>query len=263
MIRSPAAHGVEHVVTRLHRLEERGKPAADGHARRGFETGNPGIERRGIVDGKRLVRPPRREDAGDGIGARRQALVGIERIHGIVSRANDRHTECAQQAHRRESVFVQTFVGPIEDRPRRRRRQPCPNAKRTPEFHVRPVVERVPQRVRHRPRPRLELLPVGGVAGAETLRHAIRPHRPPLVVIAVQPDLRDRSEPMIGRHLVGRQMTVVIDDRHVRGVSVVEIRRDVTFEKEVGIEEWFHDRAAPEGRPAPAGTTGRPDADDS
>jgi hypothetical protein len=102
------------------------------------------------------------------------------------------------------------------------------------------VIERIAQRGRHGARPRLEFLPVAGVAGAEALVDPVRAHRPPLVVIAFQPDLGDGAELVIARDLRDGQVAVVVDDRQVGDGAVIEVARDVIVEQEIVVDERLH-----------------------
>ena len=113
-------------------------------------------------------------------------------------------------------------------------------AERPPQLHRRPVVERVAERLGHRARPGLELVEVRRVAGAELLRDAVRAHRPPLVVVALEPDLGDRAEAVVRRHQLRREVAVVVDDRQVLRRAVVELARRLGLEQEVVVEEGLH-----------------------
>ena len=163
-----------------------------------------------------------------------------EVVNRVVGRAHDRHPEALQQPEGRESVFLEPLVAAVEDAPRRRRREQVLDAERPPQLHVRPVIERAAQGVGHGPGPRLELLPRRGVTRAEPLGHAVGPHRAPLVVVAVEPDLRDRREPMVVGHLLRRQVAVVVDDREAGGAAVVEVDRDRALEQEILRQETRH-----------------------
>ena len=137
-------------------------------------------------------------------------------------------------------VLLQPLVGAVEGRPRGGGGEERLDAERPAQLHVRPVVERVAEGVRDRAGPGLELLPVGGVARAEALGHPVRAHRPPLVVVALQPDLGDRAEAVVGRHQLGREVAVVVDDRQVPGDAVVEVPRGLRLQQEVVVDEGLH-----------------------
>ena len=120
------------------------------------------------------------------------------------------------------------------------REQRLVDAERPPQLHRRPVVERVAERLGHRARPGLELVEVRRVPGAVLLRDAVRAHRPPLVVVALEPDLGDRAEAVVGRHQLRREVAVVVDDRQVLRRAVVELARRLGLEQEVVVEEGLH-----------------------
>ena len=78
------------------------------------------------------------------------------------------------------------------------------------QFQVRPVIERVAKRVRHRARPRNEFLLCVGAAGDEFLRLAVGAHRPPLVMVAFEPHLAEVCELPVARNLRRRQVIMII-----------------------------------------------------
>ena len=88
-------------------------------------------------------------------------------------------------------------------------------------------------RQRHDLGPGLELLEVIGVAGDKALLHAGRPHDPPLVVVAAEPDLGDVLELPVLRDVLGRQVAVVVEDRHLAGVLVVQPLRGLAAQQEI------------------------------
>jgi len=102
------------------------------------------------------------------------------------------------------------------------------------------VVERIAEGVREGPHPGVKLLPRAGVAGAEALGHAVRPHRPPLVVVAANPDVRQVPELMIRGDLRLRHMAVVVVDRLPLGIPVVELPGRVGLQQEVVVDEGLH-----------------------
>lgn len=85
------------------------------------------------------------------------------------------------------------------------------------------MIKWVAQGVRHGFGPFLEFGKVVLFPGAIAFIDAIGSHGPPLVMIAVQPDLGQVVERQITGNLIGRQMTMVVDDRHRFGKLVVEL----------------------------------------
>ena len=105
------------------------------------------------------------------------------------------------------------------------------------QLEVGPVVERVAQAARDGCRPGQELLVGVGVAGAEALVDPVGAHRPPLVVVALEPDLEQVREPAVLGDVLRRQVAVVIEDRLVRGVGFVEPARGCVVQKELRVDE--------------------------
>ena len=191
----------------------------------------------------RLVGPERRQHAD------RQRRVGgdrrvvFERVGRVVGRADQHHVHLPHDAAARElrAVPASRCTASPDALGRLGTEQPVADAERALQFQVRPVVERIAERLRHGLGPFLELLPVRGVAGAEAFGHAGRAHRPPFVVIAVEPDLREVVEPVILGHLPRRQMAVVVDDRQIAGVAVIQFDGRIVLQQEIlGDERVAH-----------------------
>ena len=123
-------------------------------------------------------------------------------------------------------------VGLVPDRLGGRRLEQVLDAEVTAELEVGPVEERIPERVRHRLRPGLELLPRRGRPRDPLLGHAVGPHRPPLVVVAREPGRVQVLEPPVGRDVLRAQVAVVVDDRTAGGDPVVEVGRRRIGEQE-------------------------------
>jgi len=85
-----------------------------------------------------------------------------------------------------------------------------------------PVIERIAEAVWDGLRPFLELFVVTRLAGDVFLGDAVGPHRAPFVVVAGQPGLCQVVEAGVGGDFLGGQVTVIIVDRHLRRVLVVE-----------------------------------------
>ena len=235
-----AAHRVERVVAGLQRVEQRRQRATDGPARRLLQLRDVRVEGGRVVDGEDPIGPPGRIDPGRGVATLREAGMVPQVVGRIVGGADDGHAEPAQQAQGREAVLLQPRVAPVEDGARGGRRQQVVHAERPPQLHVRPVVQRVAHRVGHRARPRLELLPGRCVSRAVPLVHAVGPHRAPLVVIAVEPDLGDRGEAVIARHLLRREVAVIVDDGEAGSDAMVEVDRHRALEQEILRQEPRH-----------------------
>src|SRR5262245_58481567 len=90
------------------------------------------------------------------------------------------------------------------------------------QFDVGPVIKRIAQSVRNGGGPGLKLTERIGVAGAEPLRHAIGTHRPPFVMIALEPDFKKIIEGTILGDVLWRQVAMIIEDRLVFRVGMVQ-----------------------------------------
>ena len=85
-----------------------------------------------------------------------------------------------------------------------------------------PVIERVPERVRHRLSPRHELVVRISFASAIGFTHAVGTHGTPLVVVAFKPDFEKVLELPVRRNVLWWQMAVIVEDRLVLGIAVVQ-----------------------------------------
>ncbi len=100
-----------------------------------------------------------------------------------------------------------------------------------------PVIERVPEALRHRGCPRRELVVRFGVARAAALRHTVGAHGPPLVVIALQPDFEQVGEAAILGDVARRQVAVIVQDRLICRVVPVKPSRRFGLEEKIVVNE--------------------------
>ena len=70
--------------------------------------------------------------------------------------------------------------------------------------------------------PLLKLLPVAYIAGAESLGHTVGTHSTPFVVVASEPNLSKVAEAMVACYVLGVEVAMVVDYRHLRCVVVVQ-----------------------------------------
>ena len=167
--------------------------------------------------------------------------MGLQLVHGIIGRAHDLDPEFAQQALRGKGVLGELGIAVIVNFAGRRWVQPLVlDAEGTLQLHVRPVVQRIAQRIGHGVGPHLEFLPVGCITRAIPFRDAIRPHGSPLVMVAAQPDLGKTREFLVLGDRVGRQMAMVVNDGLQRRVFMVQTLGRAGFQQEIVIEEWLH-----------------------
>ncbi len=112
------------------------------------------------------------------------------------------------------------------------------------QLHVRPVVQGIANRFGDGPGPGFEFFEVGGVARAKTLRHAVSAHRPPFIVIAVEPDFRHGAEAMVVPDLIHRKMAVIVDDRQRLRDLVKQVSCELCLEQKVLVNKRrAHDAA--------------------
>jgi len=101
------------------------------------------------------------------------------------------------------------------------------------------MIQRITKRIGDRPGPGAEFFEWLGVSGAIALRHAIGPHRPPLVVIAFKPKFGQVVEPTILGDVLWSEVAVIIKDRLLLGVIAIEPARGLGMEQEILVDE-FH-----------------------
>jgi hypothetical protein len=205
-----------------------------------LEPIDPAIVDIEIFDRQGLIRPPRRIQPGASPRPGRVLGVMFQRIGGVIGRAHHDHAEMAEEALRSKRVVLEARVGASVDGFCALAVQELADPEGFTKLHVRPVVERIAHGFGHRLRPRFELFPVVGVAGAVALAHPVGPHRPPFVVIAVQPQFREGAKPVVFRDLLRRQMGVIIDDRKALREPMVKVAGDLRFEEKVFVQEGRH-----------------------
>src|SRR3954465_1277467 len=104
---------------------------------------------------------------------------------------------------------------------------------------MRPMVERISQRLGDRCSPRLKLGKGFRIAGAETFCHPVRAHGPPFVMIPLKPDLEQVLELTVDRDVTRRQMTMVIQNGFCLSKLVIETPRRAGLQKKIVVNE-FH-----------------------
>ena len=105
------------------------------------------------------------------------------------------------------------------------------------QLQVAPVVQRIADKLFQGLCSFLEFFPVGGVAGDVLFFHTVTAHDAPLVVVAAQPDLSDVLKPAILPDLLGIDVAVVVQDRHLGRVIMIQNLRGVVGQQEVLIHK--------------------------
>ncbi|CDC64237.1 unknown [Clostridium sp. CAG:448] len=110
-----------------------------------------------------------------------------------------------------------------------------------PQFHVTPVVERVPRQKRHHPAVRTEFFVIRPLPGDIFLIHTAIAHGAPFVVVPIQPDLGDIGIALVLRNLTRGKVTVIIDDRQALGTVVVQPLRRFRIQQKIAVHKSVHD----------------------
>lgn len=105
------------------------------------------------------------------------------------------------------------------------------------QFEVRPVEQRVANRVRDSFGPFFKFFPVRSIARDESLCYALCPHRPPFVMVAFEPDFGDAAKLPVRGDVLRRKMIVVVNNRLPCRVFVVEFGSEIVVQQEVVAEE--------------------------
>lgn len=235
MVRQPGAGLMEGRMPLLQGGQEVIQPTNRGCARL-FQALEPIIEDLGMVHQQGLVRTVGRIDSKAGIAGVDRAMMA-EIVAGIVGRANGTDIEFSQDALGAEEIILQGAVGPQPDGVGRILVQRRVHIEVALQFEVGPVIQRIAQREGNRLCPSEELVVVRCAPGTEPFRNTVGAHRPPLVMIAFQPDFKKIGEsPVVGN--IGRaKVGVEIEDRFACGITVVQALRSSAMEKKVVVNE--------------------------
>ena len=143
--------------------------------------------------------------------------------------------EAREQRPRRQ--VRQQAVRLVPDLARRRRAERQVDSEHPPQLQVRPDVQRVADEPGDGRRPRGEALPRVGVAGDEPLVDPGQAHRPPLVVVVLEPELGERPEHPVVGDVSRREVVVEVDDREALGDLVEQRAGRLAGEEEVVVEQ--------------------------
>ena len=135
---------------------------------------------------------------------------------------------------------MELLVGSIPNCRRRTFVQQFVDAEVAFQFEMRPVIERIAERVRDGTRPREEF--IARIGGASDVRfgNAVGTHRAPLVMVAFKPRFEKIVEAAIGGDVGGRKMRVIVEDWLGCGVGIVEATRRFGLQEEVVVDEGHH-----------------------
>ena len=238
MVGQAAADSVEEIAPTFDRFEQGFDIANLGFGALS-ELRHPCVEIAGVVDGERFIRPESGQDfRGDPRFPQRDMVREI--IGRIIGRANVRDAKLLQNLVRGKCRKLLVRLVPyalcgvrVEQ---------FGDAEIAAQLQMRPMVERVAQRVRDSGRPCLELLQRRGVAGDEALGHAVPAHRAPFVMVALQPNLEEIRKAPIFREVARGQVAVVVENRLRLCKLVVKTARSARLEQEIVVDECGHVR---------------------
>ena len=240
MIRELTAVGCEEIVTLLEGVDHISE-FSDAHTRYVSQLVNI-LGELGLLDVHRLVRTPGRDHHRIVLCLVLGILdMIVQVVYRVVGGTNALHVVVLHQATCRELRLLQLLVTLVEDLAGCLGAQLLGDAEGRLQFQVCPVVQRITEGVGHRLCPLLELLPVRGVlACAILLVDTVGTHSAPLIVVTTEPELCDALETMIVGHHLGDQVTVIVDNRHLSRVVVIQVLSRLGLENEVIIIELLH-----------------------
>ena len=192
------------------------------------------------LHGHRLVGTPRGQHLHlKAVGGHLQVM--LQRINRVVGRADRLHVVMLHQTASIELGLLQFLGADVVNLTSGRGVQELLNAEGGLQLEVCPVVERVAHRIGNRLGPLLELLPVGRVlTRAVTLIDTVRTHGTPLIVVTLEPNLREVVELMVRSHILGNQVAVVVDNRHLGRMLMIETLGCGRLQQKIVVVKLFH-----------------------
>ena len=160
-------------------------------------------------------------------------------VGGVIGGANDLHVKLAKNAVGGQ-IVGKSRIRALPDGRSRFLLQHFADYDIAMELEMRPVINRIAQRVRDGARPCQELFVRRRISGDVSFGYAVGAHGAPLVVIAFEPDLGKIGEAAVFGDVFRGKMAVVVEDRLRRGVIVIESPGDVGGEQKIFAEESGH-----------------------
>ena len=209
----------------------------------------------GLLDVEGLVRTERRSHGELDGGVFLDLLVPLQAVDGVIGGADECHVALLDQAADGQlGVVLQLVVAQVPHFLSGVAVQHAVVAKEHMQLEVGPVVHRVADGHGQSLCKLLEALAVGLITGDVLLGHTVGTHHAPLVVVAevaavrvaaAQPYLSDVLKAAVLVDLTGRDMAVVVADRHIRSVVVVQMLSSGRLEHEFLIHKCFHGSITP------------------
>ena len=188
-----------------------------------------------FVNGESLVGTERGQNLHLALFVGGDFIVPLERINGIVGRADELNPGSVDYAAHRHRLFGESPVALIVDFLRGRFVELLGNAEIVLKLEIRPVIEGIADEFRKRRRPRLERLirigksrPRNGI-----LLKTAGSHLAPFVMIASEPYLGNRLVPAVFGDVFRVDVAMIVDDRHLRGILVIQLFGRCRLQKKI------------------------------
>ena len=107
-------------------------------------------------------------------------------------------------------------------------------------LQMRPMENRISRRIGQRSGKCHKTLFIAALTGNERFRFAVLPHQPPLVMVVAQPNLGDILRGAVLPNIFGTQVTMIIDNRHMLCVLMIQPLGRLIFKQEMFIHKCFH-----------------------
>ena len=166
-------------------------------------------------------------------------MVARQVVGGVVGGAEGPHVELRQDAVGAQIVrWRASSLARSQMRGALRLVEQLVDAEIALQLQVGPVIQRIAQRIRNGARPGQEFFVRRRVAGAIALVDAVGAHGPPFVVVAFQPDLEQIAELPVVRHVLGRQVAMIVQNGFVLGEFMIEAPRVLVCSRK---SSWMND----------------------
>ena len=209
----------------------------------------------GLVDVEGLIGTEGRSHGELDGGIFLDLLVPVQIIDGVIGGADEGHVGLLDQAADGQlGIVLQLVVAQVPHFLSGIAVQHAVVAKEHMQLEVGPVVHRVADGHGQSLCKLLEALAVGLITGDVLLGHTVGTHHAPLVVVAkvaavrvaaAQPYLSDVLKAAVLVDLTRRDVAVVVADRHIRSVVVVQMLSSGRLEHEFLIHKCFHGSITP------------------
>ena len=213
------------------------------------------LSKAGLADVEGLIRAEGGSHGELDGGVFLELLVPVQVVDGVIGGADEGNIALLDQAaHSQLGIVLQLVVAQVPHFLSGVAVQHAVVAKEHMQLKVGPVVHRVADGHGQSLCKLLEALAVGLITGDVLLGHTVGTHHAPLVVVAevaairvaaAQPHLSDVVKAAVLVDLTGRNVAVVVADRHTSGVVVVQMLRSGRLEHEVLIHKCFHGSITP------------------